>query len=269
MFNFIRVCALAAAVALSNGARAADNQLTAEEKAAGFKLLFDGKSYAGWEDPTRKSPPGDNFVIEDGCLKSTSHPKIDEDLFTKETFSDFDLQFDWKISARGNSGVKYRIQKRIFLLDEKLPRFEDQVNAALKKPRKDRPAKGQEYVIGFEHQITDNAENPDAVRNGPRHRTAALYDMFAASKDVTRPVGEFNHSRLVVKGDHIEHWLNGEKVLDASLKAPEVEQACAKRWGKDSPVYNLLVNQPRKSCQISLQNHGDIAWFKNIRIKKL
>ena len=88
--------------------------------------------------------------------------------------------------------------------------------------------------------------NSDAQHNGALHQTAALYDMFAASKDMTRPVGEFNHSRLVVKGDHIEHWLNGEKVVDASLKAPEVGEASAKRWGKDSPVYNLLVDQPRE-----------------------
>src|SRR5262245_36434089 len=112
MSTFMRVSALAVALISCNGARAADNQLSSEDKAAGFKLLFDGKTFAGWEDPTKKSPPGDNFVIEDGCLKSTSHPKIDEDLFTSETFSDFELQFDWKISPRGNSGVKYRIQKR-------------------------------------------------------------------------------------------------------------------------------------------------------------
>jgi 3-keto-disaccharide hydrolase len=270
MSNKTRVQALiAAALMFASGAPAADNQLTAQEKAAGWKLLFDGRTYTGWEDPTKKSPPGDSFTIEDGCLKATSHPKINEDLFTQETFTDFELQFDWKISPRGNSGVKYRIQDRVWLLDEKPPKFEDQVNAALKNRRTDRIAKNQEYVIGFEYQMTDNAANPDATRNGGLHQTAALYDMFAPSKDATRPVGEFNHSRLVVKGDHVEHWLNGEKVVDASLKAPEIAQASEKRWGRESPVYHMLVDQPRKSCQISLQNHNDVAWFKNIRIKKL
>jgi len=261
--------ALAGPLLLSSGARAADNQLTAREKAGGWKLLFDGKSYAGWEDPTMKSPPGDSFTIEDGCLKAAPHPKIEEDLFTRETFADFELQFDWKISPRGNSGLKYRIQDRVFLLDQHLPKFEDQVNAALKNRRGDRPAKGQEYVIGFEYQITDNAANSDARQNGGLHQTAALYDMFAPSKDATRPVGEFNHSRLLVKGDHIEHWLNGEKVVGASLKAPEVARSAARRWGDGSPVERLLADQPRRSCQISLQNHGDAAWFKNLRIKGL
>lgn len=258
---------VAALLALTLGA--ADNELTPQEKAAGWKLLFDGKTFANWVDPTRKSPPGTSFVIEDGCLKATSHPAIEEDLFSAGTYSDFELEWDWKISPRGNSGLKYRIQDHLFLGDQHLPRFEDNVNAALKNRRSDRPAKGQDYVIGFEYQITDNAANPDAMHNGPLHRTAALYDIFAASKDVTRPVGEFNHSRLVVKGDHVEHWLNGEKVVDASLKAPEVAQSMGKRWGDGSPVYELLVKQPVKECHISLQNHGDVAWFKNIKIKKL
>jgi hypothetical protein len=269
MSNLMRLGALACAVLVSGGLRAADNELTAAEKSAGWKLLFDGRSFAGWEDPTKKSPSGDSFIIEDGCLKSTSHPRIDEDLFTQETFADFELELDWRISPAGNSGVKYRIQDRVFLLDQKMPRFEDQVNAAMQNRRTDRPAKDQEYVIGFEYQITDNAANSDAKRNGRLHQTAALYDMFPASRDVTRAVGEFNHLRLVVKGDHTEHWLNGEKLVDASLKAPEVAASVAKRWGAESPVYNLLVNQPRKSCQISLQNHDDVAWFKNIKIRRL
>jgi hypothetical protein len=261
--------ALVCAALLANGVRAADNQLTPEEKKAGWKLLFDGTSYAGWEDPTKKTPPGDSFTIEDGCLKATAHPKINEDIFTRDTFADFDLEFDWKISSRGNSGVKYRIQDRVFLPEKMVPHFETNVTEALKNRRTDRPAKGQEYVIGFEYQITDNATNPDARFNGALHQAGALYDMFAPLKDATRPVGEFNHSRIVVRGDHVEHWMNGEKVVDASLKAPEIAKASAKRWGTDSEVYHLLVDQPKKSCQISLQNHGDVAWFKNIKIREM
>ena len=74
---------------------AADNQLSAAEKAAGWKLLFDGKSYANWDDPTKKSPPGDAFTIEDGCLKAVAHPKIVEYLFTRDLYSDFELEWDW------------------------------------------------------------------------------------------------------------------------------------------------------------------------------
>jgi hypothetical protein len=275
MRNIMRVIALASAVLLSSGARGADNQLTAQEKAAGWRLLFDGKTFAGWEDPTKKSPPGDSFVIEDGCLKPVAHPRIEEDLFTKETYGDFEMEFDWKIAPGGNSGVKYRIQDRVWVIDDSAPgagtvpkKFEDRVKASLENRRTARPGKGQEYVIGFEYQILDNALNADA-RAGATHQTGALYDMFPPLKDSARPVGEFNHSRLLVKGEHVEQWLNGVKVIDASLDAPEVAQGTAKRWGADSPVYNLLVKHPKKQCQISLQNHNSDTWFRNLKIRKL
>ena len=227
-----------------------------------WKVLFDGKTFANWK-------PVPSFTIEDGCLKSVKSPAITEDLFSTDNYSDFELEFDWKVSPRGNSGVKYRIQDHVMLLDQKLPRFEDEVNAALKNRRQDRPAHGQDYVIGFEYQVIDDAGHADALRGGALHRTGALYDIFPPLTAASLPIGQFNHSRVLVKGDHVEHWLNGKKVVDGSLKAPEVAQNSAKRWGEGSPVYELLVKQPRKSCPISLQNHGDEAWFKNIRIRPL
>src|SRR5271165_2013096 len=101
----VLACAL-----LATGAAAADNELTSQEKAAGWKLLFDGRTFANWVDPSGRKPPGDSFTIEDGCLKAQPHPRIVEDLFTSKTFGDFILEFDWKISPGGNSGLKYRIQ---------------------------------------------------------------------------------------------------------------------------------------------------------------
>ena len=261
------MAALASLALVSFGARAADNVLTRKEKAAGWRLLFDGKSFSGWDDPTKKSPPGDSFTIEDGCLKATAHPRLTQDLFTKDTFRDFELDFDWRIAPGGNSGIKYRIQDHLFVGNQ-FPRFEDNVNAALKNRPKQAPAQGQDYVIGFEYQILDDARNPDG-RNGVTHQAGALYDVFGPSRNAARPVGEFNHSRLVVKGDHVEHWLNGVKVVDGSLKAPEIAQAAARRWGEGSQVYEMLVKQPRQDCPISLQNHDSEAWFKNIRIRKL
>ena len=267
MPHILKLTALACAAVLA--ATAADNQLTAEEKSAGWHLMFDGKTYAGWEDPTKKVPPSNAFTIEDGCIKSLPHPNIDEDLFTIARYRDFEMEFDWKISPGGNSGVKYRIQERVLLDDEKPgQKFEDRTNASMKNRRKDRPAKGQEYVIGFEYQVLDNEKNPDA-RRGTNHQAGALYDMIAPSKDATKPVGEFNHSRLVVKGDAVEHWLNGVKVVDGSLNAPEVAKGTGARWGTDSQVYELLVKHPKKDCQISIQNHSSDAWFKNIKIRKL
>ena len=252
---------------LALAAGAADNTLTSQEKAEGWKLLFDGKTFKGWEDQSKKTPPGTSFVIDNGCLKSVPHPAIDEDLFTVGKYRDFELVFDWKIAPGGNSGVKYRIQDRVMLADQ-VPgqKFEDRANASMKSRRHDRPAKGQEYVIGFEYQILDNSRNADA-RVGPTHQVGALYDMIPPVKDASLPVGEFNHSRLVVKGDHVEHWLNGVKVVDGSLNDPGVAAGTGKRWGTESQIYELLVKHPKKECQISLQNHSSDCWFKNIKIR--
>jgi hypothetical protein len=251
-------------------ALAADNELTAKEKAGGWQLLFDGKTFKGWEDPTKKSPLGDAFVIEDGCIKTTAHPKIVEDLFTTDIFEDFELVWDWKIAPGGNTGVKYRVQDRVFL-DPIVPgqRFEERVNRSIRNRKEQRSEHSNEYNIAFEYQLLDNEGHPDG-RRGPIHQSGALYDMIPASKDSTRPVGEFNQSRLVVKGDHVEHWLNGEKVVDGSLNDPGVAQGTAARWGTESPVYEMLVKHAKKSCPVSLQNHGEVpAWFKNIKIRKL
>ena len=251
--------------------------LTADERAAGWTLLFDGTNMDAWRDPKQMHPPGDAWAIEDGCLAAKPHPLITEDLVSKETYQDFELAFDWKISPGGNSGVKYRIQEfPILLAAERQPhgvKFEDLVDAAVKDHVTSRSVikpgeKAQIYVIGFEYQLIDNGRHPDALR-GPLYQSGSVYSIFPPSRDVTRPVGEFNHSQLVLKGNHVEHWLNGEEVVDADLDSPPVKETLAKRWAKDSPVYNLLVNQPKKLCPISLQNHGDAVWFRAIKIRKL
>ena len=115
-----KLSVLIAVVCLSGFA--ADNELTPAERQAGFKLLFDGKSFNNWRDPAGEHPPGDSWVIEDGCLKTTPKPRITEDLISRESFGDFELKFDWRISPHGNTGVKYRIQRVLFLDNSKADR---------------------------------------------------------------------------------------------------------------------------------------------------
>src|ERR1035438_4795448 len=96
---------------LAGALTAQENQLTPAEKSDGWKLLFNGNDMSGWDDPRQKNPAGDAWTLDDGCLNAHANPRITEDLFTQNTFGDFELVFDWRISPGGNSGVKYRIQE--------------------------------------------------------------------------------------------------------------------------------------------------------------
>jgi Domain of Unknown Function (DUF1080) len=252
-------------------ASAADNALSKEERAAGWKLLFDGKSMNGWSDSTGKPMAGDSWTIEEGSLKAKAKPTFTEDLFSTQTYTDFELDFDWRISSGGNSGVKYRIQDHLYLAGERAKgrKFELIVDDFSKQRVKDRPTgKAQDYVIGFEYQVIDNTKNADAL-SGVTHSAGALYDIAAPTRDATKPVGEWNHSQLVVKGTHVEHWLNGEKVVDASIAQDVVQPLLTKRWGATPYVLKMLSEQPQKACPISLQNHDNDAWFKNIKVRPL
>ena len=99
---------------------AADNTLTPAEKKAGWRLLFDGKTMQGWLDPAKKNQPGDAWAVENGCLKTRLKPRISEDLISEDSFGDFELTFDWRISLGGNTGVKYRIQDTVFVDNTKI-----------------------------------------------------------------------------------------------------------------------------------------------------
>ena len=244
------------------------NSLTPEEAREGWVLLFDGKSMDHWVDPRKKDPPGDAWTIEDGCLKANGRPRITEDLFSQDTYRDFELQADWRISKAGNSGIKYRIQDHLWVSYTPGMKFEALVERAFENRVTQRPNHGQDYVVGFEYQIADDSANRDALSNS-KHSTGALYDMVAPSSAASKPVGEFNHSRIVVRGNHVEHWLNGVKVVDSTLDgAPELK-GIQTRWSVAPHVIKLLSEQPKKDCPISLQNHDSDAWFQNVKIRRL
>src|SRR5438067_11243 len=129
-------------IALCACVQGADNVLTPIEEQQGFKLLFDGRSFNGWRAPAGSKPPAAAWTVESGCLRTTASPKIREDLISEQSYGDFELKFDWRISPGGNTGVKYRIQRTVFIDGSKDQRtkigFEAAVEQALKDPNSPR-----------------------------------------------------------------------------------------------------------------------------------
>jgi hypothetical protein len=253
------------------------NTLTLEEREAGWILLFDGETLNGWEDPAREDPPGDAWIVEDGCIKAVARPRLREDLFTIETFGKFEFVFEWKISPGGNSGVKYRIQDRAVLVAGKTnpeaQRFEDTVDFELRNRIWERHRLGpddrmEEYVVAYEYQIIDNEGHRDAAAGADR-QTGSIYGLVAPSGQTALPVGEFNYSRIVLNDNHVEHWLNRSKVIDTNLTSEEIRAGLEKRWTANSPVYLLLTEMPHRDTPIVLQHHNDEVWFRNLKIRRL
>jgi hypothetical protein len=225
----VAVLGIAMAITMVGGAAfAADNVLTPAEKAAGWKLLFDGKSTEGWRG--FKTPePDAGWTVTDGALGPD--PKTSRDIMTKETFGDFELVFDWKITPKGNSGVMFHVTE----------------------------TGDQTYQSGPEYQVVDNARGEPLAE-----QAGALYGLYAPTTDATKPVGEFNHSRLVLRGGKGEHWLNGVKVAEYDLKSDEFKAKVAATKFKAWPQFAAS-----DTGHIALQNHGDHVYYRNIKIRPL
>jgi hypothetical protein len=243
---------------------------------ADWKTLFDGRSFRGWTPGPDAQPRGDSWAIEGGAIKAVRHPKFREDLLTLEEFGDFELVFEWRISPGGNSGVKYRVQDAMVIHPKLIPpsirKFEHQADYALthKVTREKMPndGDGQIYQVAYEYQVIDNTAHSDAKRS-KKSWAGALYQLAAPSEDKAKAVGEWNEGRILTRGDRVEHWLNGAKVVDISLADEPVRAGLEARWTTASPVYQALTQRKRKRGPIVLQNHNDEAWFRNIKIRAL
>jgi hypothetical protein len=211
-----------------------ENQLTEAEKNDGWILLFDGQSQNGWR--TFKGEENNSWEVVDGVLHCKPFDEADKrgDIITLIQYDDFELAFDWKISAQGNSGVIFRATE-----DYDKPHF-----------------------TGPEYQLLDDGGYPGEVKE--QNFTAANYDMQAPVNKKMNPVGEWNSSKIVANGNHIEHWLNGAKVLEYEIGSDEWnKQRASSKW-KDVEGYAV----PTRG-HIDLQDHGNEVWFRNIKIKEL
>lgn len=226
------------------------NTLSEVEQEAGWELLFDGESFDGWIGLGRDEIPEAHWTIEDGTIKkipSGEIPVADDgqpleggDIMTVETYRNYELKLEWKISEGGNSGLKYNVS-------EEMSTSNEPIHAAL----------------GFEYQILDDDNHPDG--EDPTHRTGALYDLIEPNDQKNLlPVGEWNESRLVFDGNHGEHWLNNRKVVEFDLDTEEFQTAFNE--SKYAPIEGFA---DKRSGHIVLQDHGDAVWYRNIKIKVL
>lgn len=216
----------------------------------GWISLFDGKTLNGWMWSFEKDPPEPSWAAGDGMLRTAPGRGDEVYLLTRESFRDFEFSFDWKTEARGNSGVKYRFQG--YWVNKELK--EDPEGTARIEP------------VALEYQITDDEKHPDAL-SGASHSTAALYEYWAPVKDGPAKANVWHSGRIVASGLHIEHWLDGKKVVDISLDDPKVQEAFAKsKRRRSSPV---LAKHERRSSPIALQFHDGEVWFRNLKIRRL
>jgi hypothetical protein len=226
------------------------NRLTKAEKEQGWELLFDGKSFDGWRGLGRDSVQSDHWKVENGTIRKVNNEEVERqtggekveggDLMTIDTFRNFELQFDWKIKPNGNSGIKYNVSEKIST-----------------------SYGGKHSALGFEYQILDDkAEMYKELK--PSQFTGSLYDMYPPHNVHLNPVGEFNHSRILLDGNHGEHWLNSVKVVDYDFGTAEFDSLFqASKYAK-YPGF-----EKRRSGHIVITNHTDDSWYRNIKIRRL
>jgi hypothetical protein len=217
-------------------APAAENQLTSAEKSAGWQLLFDGQTFKNWRTYRAKdaSTPITGWEVVDGTLHSIAKVKGDQ-IVTEKKFNDFELAWEWKVPPGGNNGIKYFVTE-------------------------DRPKSP-----GPEYQMIDDAGHPDAQRGGALHQTASFYDVLPPAADKPlKAAGEWNQSRITVRGKKVEHWLNGKNVLTYELGSEAVKAGIAKSKFKNEAGFGDKI-----AGHIMLTYHSDDCWYRNIKIREL
>jgi len=196
-----------------------------------WQVLFDGESIDSWQD-YKGGPVRDGWIVEDGALVL---PKGGGgDICTKDTYGNFEFSFEWKISEGGNSGIIY------------LSRAGD----------------GAPYMSGPEYQILDDSKHADG-RN-PKTSAGALYALIAADGKELKPVGEWNTGRIVKRGEHLEHWVNGRKVVDTTMHTDDWNQMVA-----DSKFNAWEQFGKTDKGHICLQDHGNKVWYRDLKIREL
>jgi hypothetical protein len=226
----LAIIALAACTASRVDAPSWPNALTEVERAHGTQLLFDGRTTAEWRAYRGTECPAGWQAVK-GTLTRVAEAG---DIVTREEYQDFLLEFEWKVAPGANSGVMFHVTE-----DHDYP-----------------------WETGPEYQILDDEAHQDGL--DPRTSAGSNYAMHAPTAGVTRPAGEWNLSRILVCGPHVEHWLNGVKIVDYELWTPDWEKRVSECKWKERPDYGR-----RRSGHIALQDHGDPVAFRNLKIQRI
>ena len=229
----LRLCQVLSLIAMQANVQA-PNTLTAAERSAGWKLLFDGKTTAGWHGYGAPDFPG-GWQIVDGALTRVGTAG---DIVTSEKFRDFELAIEWKVAPGGNSGIFYR---GVVAPDPKLTPI---------------------YHSAPEMQVLDDAKHPD----GKSSLTSAgsSYGLYPAPRGIVKPADQWNSARVVVRGNHVEHWLNGTKMVEYELGSTDWTAKVKASKFNEWPSYGKAAEGV-----IGLQDHGDRVAYRNIKIRPI
>ncbi len=205
---------------------------TTDSAEAGWRSMFDGQTADQWRAYRGDRLPA-GWQVVDGALTRVASAG---DIVTREEFQDFELALEWKVEPGGNSGIMYRVAEA--------------------------PELETVWQSGPEYQLLDDARHPDGRR--PETSAGACYGLYPAPRGVVRPAGEWNETRIVIQGNHVEHWLNGQRVVSYELGSGDWEERVRRGKFATMPRYG---REPRG--HIALQDHGDRVAYRNIRIRLL
>ncbi len=215
----------------------ADNTLSDWEKTQGWASLFDGQSLNGWHNYGKQKVEGNAWIIDNGAICLNPAEGVNGgDILTASEYENYEFSLEWKLSRCGNSGIFYNVMES------------DKYHSG--------------WQTGPEMQILDNTCHEDALYE--KHRAGDLYDLIACKYETVKPAGEWNKIRIIMNHGHLEHWLNGVKVVETQLWTPQWAALIAKSKFKDYKDFGAM-----RRGRISLQDHGNKVWFKNIKIKEL
>lgn len=229
-------------MSMVNPADGQDNTLTNKEKKKGWKLLFDGKTSAGWMNAKTKTFPANGWDIKDGILSvnpESKKPGGGGDIVTFDKYKNFELMVDFMYTKGANSGIKYFV--------------DTEVN------------NGELASIGCEYQVLDDLNHPDAKEGFEGNRTlAGLYDLIAPRNKKDFGFDKWNNAKIIVNGNKVQHWLNGQMTVEYERGNDAWRELVKKSKFKDSPGFGEV-----KEGRILLQDHGNFVSFKNIKIREI